>query len=371
MNIRDEKLDIFRGLAMLWVIFNHTTYWLNFFSNTQCLSVTKSLLLIGTQLFFFIAGASNGMSRRKNILKFYSIRFKRVLLPYWIYAIICIIIFLLSKNITASSEFSYYIKSALYNWFIALNHQWASHGMLTWALWFIPVYLSVMLLFPFLRKFYEKFTSSKIRMIPLIVFALLVFLFQYDIGMGDNILRHCRMAAFYGFFAYLGLFFTEIFKKKHTKIAIVLLFVCISATILSILFLHQSPNMQTNKFPPNFLFLIYTMGALTILYIFSDSFVKTITSFRKNKVFNWFYSQYIKHGITIFLFHPFVFILLEWLKNLFFLEWLKKTGFATTNQIIVLTVLLFLSFTLSAIIGNIFSWVERIKIFKYERKNII
>lgn len=357
--MRNEKLDIFRGLAMIWVVFNHTTYWLSFFYYPQWQSIAKSMLLMGTQLFFFIAGASNGMSRKKNVLEFYLIRFKRILVPYWVYAIICIIITSIIKDFESSAHFFYFIKQALYSWFIAINHQWAWEGMVTWALWFIPVYLLVMLLFPFLRMFFEKITTFKIKIIPLLIFAALVFLLQFDLGIEENLLKHCKMVSFYGFFTYLGLFFTNIFKKQRTGIAVILAFLCIAATTFSILFLNQSPNMQTNKFPPNFLFLIFSLGFFAVLYIFSNPIVKAITFCRKNIILDWVYTQYVKHGVTIFLFHSFVFILLLWL---------KRTFFAGINQIIVFPIMLLLSITLSAIIGYLFAWVEKIKLPVFKKK---
>jgi hypothetical protein len=236
-------------------------------------------------------------------------------------------------------------------------HQPVPHGMMNWALWFIPVYLWVMILFPFLRMFYEKFTNFKIKLIPLFVFAIAVFILQYY--REGYVLKYSMMLSFYGFFTYLGLFFKEIFKKQHTLIAVILAVICMSITILSILFLNQSPNMQANKFPPNFLYLIFSFGFLTTLYIFSNPLVKGIVFCRKNKIFNWVYTQYVKHGITIFLFHPFVFILLQWM---------KKTYFVGVPQMITFIIILFLAISLSAVLGKMFSWVERIKIPVYKHK---
>ncbi|MDR2511322.1 MAG: acyltransferase [Bacteroidales bacterium] len=68
--MRNEKLDIFRGLAMIWVILTHCLYWLGYFSSI------KSFLLIEMPLFFFISGASNGMSNKKSLKGFYTNRFE-------------------------------------------------------------------------------------------------------------------------------------------------------------------------------------------------------------------------------------------------------------------------------------------------------
>ena len=75
---------------------------------------------------------------------------------------------------------------------------------------------------------------------------------------------------------------------------------------------------------------------------------------RRNMVFDWIYQQYVNHGLTIFLFHPFVFLLLDYL---------KKTCFLGINSKIVFTVIFFLAIPLVAVVGKMFSWIERKKVF--------
>ena len=84
--MRNEKLDIFRGLAMMWVMFIHCLY-----TPGLCyVAWYQSFFLIEMPLIFFISGASNGMASNKSLKSFYLTRLQRILIPYWIYAILCI-----------------------------------------------------------------------------------------------------------------------------------------------------------------------------------------------------------------------------------------------------------------------------------------
>ena len=98
--IRDTNLDTFRGFAMMYVIFIHCLYWLYLFHNANSITYIKSFFLIEMPLLFFITGASNSMGRKKSLLTFYISRFQRILIPYWIYCIICTILIVLTFGFT-------------------------------------------------------------------------------------------------------------------------------------------------------------------------------------------------------------------------------------------------------------------------------
>lgn len=343
---RDERLDTFRGLAMILVVFNHCLYWMNFFND----GFLKSYLLIGTQLFFVIAGASNGMSRKKPLWEFYLIRFKRILFPYWLYAIICLII----TYFVVTQPFN--IGKTLANWFLYFKQKPCNPSILMWALWFVPVYLLVMALFPFLRSYYERNSKAIVRFIPLLIFAALVFLLQYKwLPLSGKTLYYTKMTAFYGFFTYLGLFFTIFIQrtKQQMRNAVILALGCAIAIIAAIMLFNVSPNMQINKFPaPNFTFFLFSIGILSIVYIFSDYIIRAINFCKRNSVFAWVYAQYTKHGLTIFLFHPFVFLLLIEIRKLLF------AGHTTSWLAFIVTVAF--AIPLSGCVGYLLAWIEKL-----------
>ncbi|MCL2327922.1 MAG: acyltransferase [Bacteroidetes bacterium] len=349
---RDERLDTFRGLAMIWVVFNHCLFWMGFFPE----SIFKTYLLLGTQLFFVIAGASNGMSRKKPLWEFYSIRFKRILFPYWLYAIICLII-------TYFVADTFNTGKVLADWFLYFEQSSSCNpNILMWALWFVPVYLLVMALFPFLRLYYERNSKIFLQILPLLFFATLLVLLQIKIiPITGRTLHFSKMTAFYGFFTYLGLFFTTIMQRSKQQIrnAIIVVACCAITVVLAIVFYDISPSMQNNKFPPTFIFLVFSLGLLGLLYIFSNHIIRAINFCKRNSVFAWVYKQYTKHGLTIFLFHPFVFLLLAEIRRMLF-------G-GGNNSWYAFTVIVVLAIPLSACTGYLFAWVEKLAQIKIKK----
>lgn len=353
---RDTRLDIFRGLAMIWVVFNHSLFWMGFFSE----NIFTTYLLIGTQLFFVIAGASNGMASKKSIGKFYLIRFKRILFPYWLYAALCIIItlFLYNKPID--------LGTMLQNYFLYFKQYPCKPNILMWALWFVPVYLLVMAIFPLLRTYRTRFAASPLRFAPFLIFALLLILLQTKtIPFTGKLMYFSKMLVTYGFFTYIGLFFTTFmqFTKNQIRNAVILLITCSIIVAVSILFFEVSPSMQKNKFPPTIIFLIFSVGILTILYLISNQIICAVNYCKRNSIFNWIYTQYTKHGLTIFLFHPFVFLLLIEIRRILF-------GGGNSSWL-AFSVITILAIILSGCVGYLFAWVEKlaqIKISKPQQK---
>lgn len=327
---------------MIWVILVHCLYWLGYFS------WQKSFLLIEMPLFFFIAGASNGMASKKSLGTFYLTRFQRILIPYWIYGIICVVLI----SIVSTPETVINFIKLVYSWANPFAGAHSSIRYLPYAIWFIPVYLLIMLAFPLLRKIHTH--AYKLRYLPLIFLLLMIGILNF-FGDGGKILYYAKMFVFYSFFTYLGLFFSVITEKRKIFPALTIATICLFTMFVLVKFCGQSLNMQNNKFPPNFMFFSFSLVALTIFYVFSDIIVKTIKFLRRNVVFDWIYQQYVQYGLTIFLFHPFVLLLLDYL---------KKTCFVGVNSKISFTIILLLAIPLSAIIGKMFSWVEKIQVIK-------
>jgi fucose 4-O-acetylase-like acetyltransferase len=343
--MRNEKLDIFRGLAMMWVILIHCLYWLGFFP------WQKSLLLIEMPLFFFIAGASNGMASKKKLGNFYLTRFQRILIPYWIYVLICVV---LISIVTTPESIKYFVKFVC-DWINPFGSHISSIPYLPSTLWFAPVYLLVISVFPLFQKIYN--IPTYLRYLPLFILFLLIGILNL-LGNDGMIFYYAKMLVFYGFFAYLGLFYTEITRKTRILPALAIITICLPVLFVLVRFLGQSPDMQNNKFPPNFIFLVYSILALNIIYIFSDFIVRVIKFLKKNSVFCWIYQQYIDYGLTIFLFQPFAFVLLGYLKNIYFVR---------INSNIAFIVNFLLAIILVAVIGKAFSWCEKIKIINVKK----
>jgi len=229
---RDNVLDILRGLAMIYVIFIHCIYWINIF-NGRYSSTIKSLFLIEMPLFFFIAGASNSMGKQKGVLRFYFSRFQRILLPYWIYGIICIILTILAKKVITFEQEKYFFVNLP-----MLFSPVSSLPYMTWTLWFVPIYLYVMLAFPLLKWYYERHERENKKYIPLIIFALLLC------NTGWEVLYEAKMVIFYCFWTYLGLFYRRINWNEPLRNKIKSLPVIIFCALIILWFIQKTENMQ-------------------------------------------------------------------------------------------------------------------------------
>jgi len=351
---RDTTIDIFRGIAMIWVLIIHSLFWTGVFK-TGVEYTVKSFLLIEMPLFFFLAGASNYMSKRKSILNFYFTRLQRIIIPYWIYAVICIVL----TSIIAILQHSKINNLLIMKWLIPFGAQETSLQFLTWALWFIPVYLLIIITFPFLRMYLDKQRKKILKILPLLIFAICLVLMDFYKISGTTFFYYTRMLIFYCFWIYLGMFYNILKDNIHiNKLKNIILFIiCVVTSVLLVLTPYYSLDMQINKFPPNFLFLLYTLGALSLMYYFSNHIVILVKFLCKNIVIDWIFKQYINSGYTIYLFHPFAMLLINRSMGFF-----KVGSFMANHNYITFFVYIILVIPLGAVLGKLFSWTEKIKI---------
>jgi peptidoglycan/LPS O-acetylase OafA/YrhL len=351
---RDVTIDIFRAIAMIWVIFVHSLFWTGVFT-TKIEYIVKSLFLIEMPLFFFLAGASNYMSKRKSILNFYFTRLQRILIPYWIYAGICILLTYIISVLNGSKI----IDSLIMKWLIPMERQDVPLEILTWALWFIPVYLLIIMTFPFLRMYFDKQKNKFLKIMPLFVLAVCLFFMDVYKISGTTFFYYTRMLVFYCFWIYLGMFYNVLKENINiNKLKKAVFFIaCVFVSILLVLTPYYSIDMQINKFPPNFLFLIYTLGFLSLMYYCSNHIVKIIKFLCKNIIIDWILKQYINSGYTIYLFHPLAMLLIKWS-----IEFLHIGNFMANHNYIKFFVYIILAIPLGAVLGKLFSWTEKVKI---------
>jgi fucose 4-O-acetylase-like acetyltransferase len=346
---RNEILDTLRGFTIMYVIFVHCLYWLGLFNGNYS-SVIKSFFLIEMPLFFFITGASNSLSKKRTIIDFYLSRFQRVLLPYWIYCVLCIILTIIIQKIIPFEQDEYFSISLP-----TVFQPVSKVAYLTGTLWFVPVYLYVILLFPLLKWYYERHENDNKKYIPLIVFPIMLA------NNGWEMIYDARMVLFYGFWMYSGMFFQKLDMYESIKNKRKIIPIISGCALLVVWFVQKNiayANMQTNKFPPNIVFMIYTLGGLLTFYLLSRHILNFISILRKNQLFNWIYEQYIESAYTIYLYHP-----LSFLSILIVLEKTPTVkGYLYNNQWLCFFVYMVLTIPMCAVLGRLFSWGERIKI---------
>lgn len=309
MKNRDKTIDNLRGFAMIWVIFVHVLYWGNFFRN-ETIILLKSFCLFEMPLFFFVTGASNSFSKKDNYFSFILKRYKRILVPYWIFAIICAFLSIIYFRYSTGINFITAIK-VLISWLIPINMQMTTLPYFTWALWFIPVYLCVVLVIPFLKAVKETRYEKP--------FSILLFLFfviaSYKrLGWIQNVI-------FYSFWVYLGLFYKEIklnLRKHYFKIIIITTTICSFLSLVIFFYKGYPIDMQYNKFPPNIMFALFS-NIMMVLILLSIPIINNLyIYFERNQIISKIANLFVTRSMTIFLYQIFAFNLTIPLSNLIF-----------------------------------------------------
>ena len=293
---RDQFLDRMRTFAIVWVLMVHILYWLNFLL-WGTLATVKSWLLMEMPLFFFISGASVALAKPRPWGEYVFRSFRRVMIPYWCYAVIGI---LLTAVYSGGREW-HLVKY----WLIPWNPQPTCLPFLTDALWFVPVYLMCVLVVPLLRRLKHR---------PWPVIALLVVLLLFFEKKGW---AYPRNVAFYSFWIYLGLFYPQLKERyvlkgsKRWELAVVAT-VSIAVLIVLCRFFGVSADMQKHKFPPDGIFLLYSLGAMSLLMLISPALVKAMDCLGRVSVLNWGMEQLSRYSLSVFLYQSFAFIVLKW-----------------------------------------------------------
>lgn len=334
--MRNKNIDIARAALTLYIVtIVHGIFWLDIIPH-----VYGSLLLFEMPLIFVISGYAYGLFEKrsrfvlntKNYILFVISRCARILIPYFAYAICCLFI-VVPLDIKTSPN----IMEIILAWLNPLaGGEGHTFGMLTMHLWFIGPFLMVTLLLPFVTKFYSIRT-------PVWIMACGLCIFISAMSIIPNPATSLITPIFYLFWAYLGYIFTFNLKIKRSQcIAVVLL--GIVALIFSRLFLPITLNMQTNKFPPNWLFFVFSSIWLSLfLLVFSYLNPRKIEFLASA---NWF-KPFIKSGYSIYL-------------------W-QGMGYTMVNVIdskihLSIYFLWFFSIVITVLLGKIFGPLERIRL---------
>lgn len=256
---RDKILDLIRGAAVLHVMLVHILYWLDIFGTGPAASA-RSLLLFEMPVFFFVTGAVNSLGDHGPWGRFCLRRVKGLMIPYYGYAALCVALAAAVAVFRRSFSFAELGRTAL-NWLLPLDRQIMPLPFFTWAVWFVPVFLIVILLFLPVRRAAERFGGA------VTVAALTaVFLAAEFIPGTPDILRK---AAFYLIFAALGTQWQtlRLRDRKTVKAAAGLTALSAAGLFVCRYLAGGSFDMQANKFPPNHMFLLFSFMMLGLLYL--------------------------------------------------------------------------------------------------------
>lgn len=284
---------------MLWVIAVHALYW-GAFCSDKTFNLLKSFFLFEMPLFFFVTGAANNFSRTYNYFEYVYKRFKRILVPYWVFAIICAGLTIARIIRREGDATPGTVIKILGSWLIPIDKQITSIQYLTWAVWFIPVYLCVVLAIPLLRKIKQTKVSS---IFVLVLLALFILSCVFDIGWFQNVL-------FYSFWTYIGLFYSEIktsLCKRDFRILLAFVSACSMFALIILKIYHYSFDMQANKFPPNIVFFFFSITAMSLIILAIPSLDKACALLCKQKWIKEIFNLLSTRSLTIYLYQVFAF----------------------------------------------------------------
>lgn len=250
-------------------------------------------------LFFFVTGASNSFGNTNGYFRFVFKRYKRILIPYWVFAVICASLSISYSVLSKGADFFTVIKILL-SWLIPVDKQITSIRYLTWALWFVPVYLCVVLFIPLLKQIKQ---CSYAKQFAVVLFALFLITSLLNLGWFQNV-------TFYLFWTYIGLFYSDLsLKLNQCRFRKYLKSVTLAGIVtLIILFLLDYPiDMQQNKFPPNIMFAIFSIVAVSLILLGLPLVSKVYDRMGKYKVISRVADLFATHSMTIFLYQVFAF----------------------------------------------------------------
>lgn len=293
--MRDRQLDIYRALLMMYIpCVVHTAYWL-----ADGREPLLSVILVEMPLVFFIAGASLSVSRsHRSLLPTIIGRFKRVVVPYYVYACVLLAVGLIASWVMTLSGQASLLDLSQYGWrdiaSILLARDIPQMPFI-WHLWFIPCYLILSCTFPLQVKL-----MSRSNRWAYLAGCLTLFLMAQALT-GSSLLRQ---GLAYNIFMVAGYL---LYRK--VKVGTIALTGAVSLAAVLVYVFVLGGNfcpMQARKFPPDWLFVVYNLFVLCLL-----SLVFSHISMKDNGIFR-LWSQ---RGYNIYLYQSVVFAAVYFLRQ--------------------------------------------------------
>ncbi|MBS0386576.1 MAG: acyltransferase [Proteobacteria bacterium] len=241
-------LDVARGLLMAYVVtIIHGSFWLGIIP-----APANSILLFEMPLIFIVSGAAFAHAPQPKTLRAYGFyllsRGVRILAPYWAYTFVCALIVIYARGLPTLET----LQAWLDPFRRAEGH---AYMMMSWHLWFVTPFLVVTVLMPWLTRL------PVWRMAPLWVWAasgtlivLAVDTFWLRATELDRESVTYLLWALFGFGLGAG---TARFATRDYGVVLVAALAAMAAA-LTLYPTHVTAVMQSNKFPPNAMFFLFS-----------------------------------------------------------------------------------------------------------------
>ena len=287
--MRDEQLDIYRGLTMIYILcIGHGLYWLRNASEP-----VLSIILFVIPIVFFIAGAA--ISLRKSNRGLWATvlnRINRVAIPYYIYAIIMVAIGLLATLFLRGTDYFRLMPFDIsgYGWREVkdillfqkiINCPFAAH------IWFVPLYLVLSCTFP-LQERLMKHINKHVYILVCILLFLAAQAFTHLSFLRELLCYNIFMVAGYLYYRRIKAWVVAMVAVAAASALAIYMFACGGLIC----------PMQGHKFPPDWIYPTYSMMVISLI-----SLVLWRIKLPNNRILQ----LWNRRGYTIYLYQNIVF----------------------------------------------------------------
>lgn len=274
---RDTMLDVFRGCAIISVIWIHTVYNSGGFYVPDNTIIKTLTLLFDVPFFMFLAGWS----------AYYRLDFRKMLKGivrmwvFWIVLVTCIDIIYYSPNgQLLSGVFNvHYIWQILFQ---ARGELLPNLPTFTSSLWYMPVYLSVLPIGTVLLFTGNTMGWKKMDYLYLMVLCIIAELY-ISAGINDTFFLFSTYIWFYLFFFLLGYYIKKYDISIRCIWTLLIGIICLGLLWYGCarLFGVSCRDLQSNKFPPNIVYLI-----ASLIFVLLAIYMKDRITIRNNSLAN-------------------------------------------------------------------------------------
>lgn len=346
--MRNTRVDVLRGMLILYIVcVTHGIFWLQFpfqlLASCFLFEMPAIFMISGYSYYLWECNLTQPNACQTPLCQYFTFlvsRVSKILIPYFVYAGACI----LTVVTQGTQHEDIDMVGLLQAW---LNPFVYGRGFtvsaLNWHLWFIPVFLLITAIFPLTRRI-ALGTNSSVWCIALAFLGLQIVLQDFSFP-AESLVKE---TLFYLMFTLAGYRLAKLgrdIQEIHLVAA-----ASGSAVQMILVFAYTQNldvlNMQRNKFPPNYLFFIFSVFWMSIFLLMGKRWHNLTRKVEKLGTSSYL-RPFLSAGYSIYLWQG--------------LAYTVSIRFGSQIEAPPLTVLAS-SVILSLVLGVAFSFAERIRL---------
>lgn len=296
---RIDSIDVLRFIAILGIIIIHC--------DPECFFV-RQLRNFDVPLMVFLAGVSYGMSFKKRKSSYGDYiwkRFKRMVLPTWIFLLLMTLVTILTTKSLPEEE-----------WLISTF----SLTTRNWYVWIIRVLFIMAVVAPLTIPYIEKsFTVRKYWKIGIV--ALIVLELMPHSPEGLPLYLVLEFIPFFLIFV-LGCEVNHFSKKQLLFMAAFSFVVYLIYAVVLYVNQLQLVNTQIDKYPPRIYYISYSLACISILWVLKDKIVALCDKIKVTKLFCFIGS----HTLWVYFWHIAILHIMFHITDSFWLRFIVVFG---------------------------------------------